>query len=87
MFSPKHKNMKPNRNIGTEWAKVLFCVWEDVLFYTQVNVFLLIAFSETFFVLQEWYTYKQNSDAKKVFKTPRKIYILVWLFIEKPVFI
>ena len=49
MFSPKHENMKPNRNIGTEWAKVLFCVWEDVLFYTQVNVFLLIAFSETFF--------------------------------------
>ena len=49
MFPPKHKNMKPNRNIGTEWAKVLFCVWEDVLFYTQVHVFLLIAFSETFF--------------------------------------
>ena len=33
--------MKPNGNITTKWATVLYFVWEKVLFYTKVKVFLL----------------------------------------------
>ena len=35
------KNMKPNGNISTEWAKVLSFVWEEILFYREVICFLI----------------------------------------------
>ena len=35
------KSMKPNGNINTKWAIVLYFAWEKVLFYTKVKVFLL----------------------------------------------
>ena len=38
--SKSTKSMKPNRNISTEWAKVLSFVWEKVLFYREVICFL-----------------------------------------------
>ena len=41
-FSMSMKSMKPNGNISTESAKVLYFVWEQILFYTvKVKVFLL----------------------------------------------
>ena len=39
--SENTKSMKPNGNITTKWATVLYFVWEKVLFYTKVKVFLL----------------------------------------------
>ena len=39
--SKNTKSMKPNGNISTKWATVLYFVWEKVLFYTKVKVFLL----------------------------------------------
>ena len=35
------KSMKPYGKISTEWTKVLYLVWEKVLFSTEVKVFLL----------------------------------------------
>ena len=36
--SKSTKSMKPNGNISAKWAKVLYFVWEKVLFYTKVLV-------------------------------------------------
>ena len=51
-----------------EWAKVLSFVWEKVLFYREVK--LLIAFSGTFFKLQELYAEQscctRNSDTENI---------------------
>ena len=39
--SKSTNSMKPYGKISTEWAKVLYLVWEKVLFSTEVKVFLL----------------------------------------------
>ena len=57
--SKSMKSMEPNENIKMKWATVLYFVWEKVLFYTKVKVFILYSFLsittfwETFFKLQE----------------------------------
>ena len=39
--SKSTKSMKPYGNISTKWVKVLYFVWEKVLFSTEVKIFLL----------------------------------------------
>ena len=51
--SKSTKRVKPNGNINTELAKVLYFVWGKILFFTKVKFFLIIFFLETFFKLQE----------------------------------
>ena len=51
LCSKSTKSMKANRNISTEWAKVLSFVWEKVLCYRKVIYFLIKTSLETFFKL------------------------------------
>ena len=39
--SKSTNSMKPNGNISTQWAKVLYFVWQKVLFHIEIKVFLL----------------------------------------------
>ena len=68
------KSMKPNGNISTEWAKVLFFVWEKLLFYREVICFVINNLGNVFQtsrvigLITILSNCMWNSDAKKVFE-------------------
>ena len=79
--SKRTKSMKPNRNIKTEWAKVLSFVWEEVLFYREVICFLInhlfgnaFQTSRAIDLITLQSNCMWNSDAKKVFKLLGKVF-------------
>ena len=71
--------MKSNGSMSTEWAKVLYFVLEKVLFYTEVkfsyfnNLFGNVFQTSGVIVVLTLYSMR-NSDAKKVFQLPEKVF-------------
>ena len=79
--SKSTKSRKLNGNISTEWAKVLFIVYENLLFYREVTCFLINSLFRNVFQTSRvivliillsncmW-----NSDAKKLFEVLEKVF-------------